>query len=497
FKAAWGTDAYAIDYLQKQGYGRKEAAAIATDLKALKQTEASSVFAKQWGFGATAGAAGAAAPITDIDAHVDNLAKKKVDFIENYRKTANPEALSHLAEYDPVVAAKSAADNELNLLKIEKKVREKSLTRLGITDTQISDLSSIQKKLDGLEASTIDYPSKNVDLADLRDQVGRMEASIGTEKLQPYRQLKTDLATLEQQLTNADVNVKKQAAVLRQAQKDLVEKGKLNVKNRLNALGNPATINTRAGSALTNDDLISKHGIKQSELAELTGQVESKTGKLSKGVGRYAPSILRGALAAIIPFLFHVDVRPVQATLDFRYPHHIVAFNQLEDRPSMRSICATSLESDECINELDVEKMCDKNTLGACIYLVKGTRFSTVEGYTLITGANKGAPTERIINSLFVSSVEPLKSKEVSPSSLKVEYLSNYQTFPVVAPEVSITLSDEQAAQALYDTLWDSCGIHDSCPGKVDGDFLNQIKGRLATDSKGALRDMQERSKYN
>jgi hypothetical protein len=233
------------------------------------------------------------------------------------------------------------------------------------------------------------------------------------------------------------------------------------------------------------------------KFSEVAGDLNTRSGKWTKGVSKYAPGIIRGALAAVIPFLFHVDVRPVQATLDYRYPHHIIAFNQLNERPSMRSICAMGLESEECLNQLDVEKLCDKNSQIACIYLVKGRRFSTVEGYTLITAANKGSPTDRLVKSLFVSEESPLTKNDIAPDKLKVEYLTSFQGLPEVAPEAAITITKEQAAQTLYDALWDSCGVHGSCPGKVDDAFLKRMKDKITTDAEGALAEMIQKSKYN
>ena len=502
FRKPWGSKAYITDYLQRQGFKSSQAKLIATDIASLRKTDDLALFAKEWGFGATGTGA---ASISNIDGHVDAEARK-TDFLDKYAKTADADGLAQIDELksfendlaklkneDRILAQAEEASRRADFRSIDRSLNRKRV-ELGTVST---DLAIENAKFRPDPAIVGPLASKK---AILESEITTLSTRVGNAD-DLLRLSQDRLRTID---ANIDILQKPRTGKIATARSKLVSDAKTAVKTKLKSIGNPAAINTKAATALTTAELKAKYpNLKDEQIAGIAGEYDSTTGKWSSGVGKSGKQTLkavgRGILASLIPMLFHVDVRPVQATLDYRFPHHVVAFNDAGERPSMRNICVRKFESDdECANQLAVEPLCPKDSSIACVYLIKGRRFSTVEGYTLLTGMNKGAPTDKLLRSLFASNEAPLKESEADPSKLIVEYRASFEGLPSGVPEETVApLGDRAAAEALYKQLWDACSVHLTCPGTVDEAFLKQMKEKITTDPKGALADMIQKSKYN
>ncbi|MFH1257434.1 MAG: hypothetical protein V1658_00695 [Candidatus Micrarchaeota archaeon] len=253
------------------------------------------------------------------------------------------------------------------------------------------------------------------------------------------------------------------------------------------------------------DALKSKYKLSDAEIKNFLGEAEqqaaTKKSRFKSMLGAESKFLdkAKSLAALILPFIFHVDVRPVQGMLDYRFPNHIVSFNDADGVPSMNRICGQKIGTEEeCVNKLDTEALCNNDDYAACLYLVKGTQFATIEGYTLLAGVNPGVDNSRLQKSLFLTSEKPMTSKESSPSRLKVASMENFDALPQEAAEGGGTeiaggnIAD--AARTTYEKLNEGCNVYGYCPGKVDAKFLEDIKVDVDNRPEYALDRMLEAS---
>ncbi|MEK6843498.1 MAG: hypothetical protein AABY04_03335, partial [Candidatus Micrarchaeota archaeon] len=189
------------------------------------------------------------------------------------------------------------------------------------------------------------------------------------------------------------------------------------------------------------DDLLTKGTITQSQYDDLLKkandlQTARATRFRNKLGGEYSSLLennarLRSIFQLVLPMLFHIDVRPVQGALDFRYVNHIVSYSGkdvLGPDGSMSQICVLNYASgnEECTNIIDPNKLCDSNKFAACMHLVKGRKFSTEDqGYALLVGVNGGIDFKKVSESVFLSSLPPLNGKELGNNKIGVGYFDD------------------------------------------------------------------------
>ncbi len=442
----FGSRAYLTDYLRRKGFSPKAARDLAAKTFEMRSPNGKlGITARQLGLGASG-----------VDATTLNLD----DFLTT--KASNDQVLAVYKQLDP-------ADYQ----------------------TIIGSRESLKVELD-------DLTNRRLSLFDeMQDIIGKKEGNLIS-----VSEYNREWDRVLKEANEVDGLFNSKTIELRTADDRLLPAVRNKLKGRLNELGGTDDIVRSAQNSLSVDELIDPNGaykMTRTEAVALVGETQrlenaakSKLKRISGGEFKSLEAFrkTRNILQLLIPLLFHVDVRPVQGVLDYRFPHHVVVFSVKDEDASLRKICARDFESDEgCVNEIDAKLLCDPTNYAACIYVVKGRQFATEQGYSILAGINSGVDSKRLVASLFEPKEKPLNSQDADPARLKVEMHQSLSNLPGTAPpEVVVTPSDPAtAATQLYGQLKESCEVNGYCPGQITGDELDKIRDMMDADPEGAL----------
>ncbi len=461
FRRTWGTQAYLTDYLIRGGMGRSDAIAASKSLV----TELS-----------PKGGGLAAAKALGFDDENKLLSKINKNLKEGEKMTldqlnamqSHDEMLQLLPDEDMLAAYRAVNPNEEAIYKQYRTI---------INDLKKKENLLATKQLTYQNYGGILSPST----AKLNDEIEALKVEI--DDLTP---IKNDV--LSDMRRNLEINLEmggENPKILFENMKKPKEESKL-VKT-LKDLKDEKRITPEQ----YNDLIAKQKALNDGNLAKIKKKLGGEFSSLEKH--KKALSVVQ----MLLPLLFHIDIRPVEGALDYRYPHHIVVFGNRDGGDSMTRICVRSGDgADECVNELDAGALCDPSANSACIYMVKGTQFSTQQGYSIISGFNAGLDSPRLIESLFIASTKPLTSKEITPSRVKVEYLDTVNALPGGGTAITPIETDPRTlATQTYESLMKSCSVTGYCPGDLTESKLQEIQKKIETDPKGAMAEMLKLSR--
>ncbi|MFH0971530.1 MAG: hypothetical protein V1835_03095 [Candidatus Micrarchaeota archaeon] len=483
----FGSRAYLMDYLTRSGMGIKDASTLAGRIMEANSPVAGTLAAAQTlGFDTATGT-------TNLDWYDQQLNAKRVgltkaEMMAQFEKdlTQNPEAFmmrqNELTKAYEQMDPKGFADAAKKRGNI---VEEMKLLR--------SEREALKKEHTALTGKR--PPSKLTGAAAFRYGEIAQDISAVDQTLISYAD---DFFTEEEKLTQKAIDT---------------------LSRRFKGVGTPAVLSSKAKALLNVEALTdpagayAKLGLTTEQANKLVGEVkrqeQAAKGRLRRFFGgeygeleRFRKS--RNIISLLIPLLFHVDVRPVQGALDYRFPHHLVSYNVDEgsalswDKASMRRICARNLGEEEgCLNALDSGAMCDPADSSICIYLIKGRQYATEQGYTLITGVNKGIDPEKLYKSLFLTIEAPVTKMDISADQVFTQVVDKITDLPA-APSDETPVQQPNAAVAarnMYEQLRDACEVNGYCPGSITGEYLDSISEKLDAQPDWALNDMLSKSK--
>lgn len=486
----FGTKAFFQDYLMRNGYGRKEASDISkkvtsqlskplTEVGALKDlTEAPDKLLRR--INANLPADKKISSLSQIESWDELFEKLRgtPDVSWDLYKKIDPSDYKKL--YGPVSEFQSAKSTESNLKFSIKQLEGNKLATNSkldfISGPNIKENGALRKQyVDEIASLDSSLISSNAELADIKKKLNVLKL-------------------------DAD-----------DAFETMLKKSKARFGSTAKAPGDLFAEATKS-KVDSLDDLLLKNKLTQSQYDDLLKKAkdlqEVRATKLRNKLGGEYSSLLennarlRSIFQVVLPMLFHIDVRPIQGALDYRYVNHIVAYSgkdPIDSDGSMSRICVMNYANngEECTSKIDPNELC-KVDYAACFHLVKGRKFSTEDqGYALFVGVNKGIDFKKVSESVFLSSVPPLTGKELGNNKIGVGYFDDVGKLPVTAEdqEIAIPGTDGERANDFYETLRINCQVNGYCPGKItSGYFTQALKDKIDSDAVGAINQMKSDS---
>lgn len=445
----FGTRAYLTDYLVKRGMWYGNARSVASKVFTTRTLGGTGLAARDLGI--VAGAAGAPTKLSELDDFLKT--KSDEDILKAYR---------------------------------------------NIDSIKFAELDGLNRQGEALAVEHYSIADEFTVLDEKRAKGQILKQAYDAQKAGLDRRL---IANTEL-LTELEMSIKNKEGAL-------AEQARTLLREDFGKVGSIAELERRVGNSVTVADLTDpKIGLSEKEaraMVEKVNERESGLLKRAKRIGGWEFDSIekwrktRNFLQLLIPLLFHIDVRPVQATLDYKYSNHIVVVSDTADTTSAVKICSLKFEDDlQCANEIDAEKLCDSADFLSCLYLIKGRQYSMDQGYALFAGVNPGSDITSLMGSLVLSASKPLTKKELpDPSRIKVQYSDTITSLPVTSPPKD-TISPEApdvAAERVYQQLKESCENNDYCPGGITAAYLNEVAKYKDTNPKKALEDMLAKAK--
>ena len=305
---------------------------------------------------------------------------------------------------------------------------------VGLGTATDADLAAAKQEVTLLEQAFSNAESKVVEA---ENKVKQLEAEQAQLERQGYRVGSDAVKAKSGEITAVRTNELKPAQQTLAGLADELAAARTNVDGITAQLGRPGTnpgSEPRVETVSTTESPLRQFGSFEDDVvtspnAETKGEVASNAKVLSKLAtkptafekGAAVISGVGSIISIFTAFMFHSDLRPVQAFLDPNYLNHVVVFSCEGDKPSFTRVCndpaldGDAFASGACNPKflIATADYC-KNNAPADVKLVSLTSFAynAGNGYSLFLN-NYGNGALEFWNSLFGANARPLEARQL------------------------------------------------------------------------------------